>query len=96
MKSITEEGCAFANASGGVILIGVDDRNSIKGVKLDNSKRSALQNSLGEISPALQCEFYMVEVEGKSVAVIEVPSGLINRMCFRVQYIFDKDLILKN
>ena len=76
LKSITEEVCAFANASGGVILIGVDDRNTIKGVKLDNSKRSALQNSLGEISPALQCEFYMVEVEGKSVAVIEVPSGL--------------------
>lgn len=76
LKSITEEVCAFANASGGVVLIGVDDKNTIKGVTLDNSKRSALQNSLGEISPPLQCEFYMVEVEGKSVAVIEVPSGL--------------------
>lgn len=76
LKSITEEVCAFANASGGVVLIGVDDKNTIKGVTLDNSKRSALQNSLGEISPLLQCDFYMVEVEGKSVAVIEVPSGL--------------------
>lgn len=76
LKSITEEVCAFANASGGVILIGVDDKNTIKGVALDNSKRSALQNSLREISPALQFEFYMVEIEGKSVAVIEVPSGL--------------------
>jgi ATP-dependent DNA helicase RecG len=76
MKSITEEVCAFANASGGVVLIGVDDKNSIKGITLDNAKRSALQNSLKEISPALQCDFYIVEVEGKSVAVIEVPSGL--------------------
>lgn len=76
LKSITEEVCAFANASGGVVLIGVDDKNTIKGVTLDNSKRSAIQNSLGEISPPLQCDFYMVEVEGKSVAVIEVPSGL--------------------
>jgi ATP-dependent DNA helicase RecG len=76
LKSITEEVCAFANASGGVVLIGVDDKNNIKGVTLDNSKRSALQNSLGEISPSLQCDFYMVEVEDKSVAVIEVPSGL--------------------
>jgi len=76
LKSITEEVCAFANASGGVVLIGVDDKNTIKGVTLDNSKRSALQNSLGEISPPLQCDFYMVEVEGKAVAVIEVPSGL--------------------
>jgi ATP-dependent DNA helicase RecG len=76
MKSITEEVCAFANASGGVVLIGVDDKNKIKGITLDNAKRSALQNSLKEISPALQCDFYMVEVEGKSVAVIEVPSGV--------------------
>jgi ATP-dependent DNA helicase RecG len=76
MKSITEEVCAFANASGDVVLIGVDDKNKIKGVEIDNNKRSALQNSLKEISPTLQCDFYMLEVEGKSVAVIEVPSGI--------------------
>ena len=75
LKSITEEVCAFANASGGVVLIGVDDKNIIKGVTIDNSKRSAIQNSIGEISPSLQCEFYIVEVDGKNVAVIEVPSG---------------------
>ncbi|MFZ2284912.1 MAG: ATP-binding protein [Lutibacter sp.] len=33
LKSITEEICAFANASGGVVLIGVDDKNTIKGTK---------------------------------------------------------------
>jgi ATP-dependent DNA helicase RecG len=75
LKSITEEVCAFANASGGVVLIGVDDKNTIKGVNIDNSKRSAIQNSIGEISPPLQCEIYIVEVDGKNVAVIEVASG---------------------
>jgi ATP-dependent DNA helicase RecG len=75
LKSITEEVCAFANASGGFILIGVDDKNTIKGVTIDNSKRSAIQNSIGEISPALQCEFYIVDVDGKDIAVIDVPSG---------------------
>lgn len=75
LKSITEEVCAFANASGGVVLIGVDDKNTIKGVTIDNSKRSAIQNSIGEISPPLQCEFYIVEVEGVNIAVIEVLSG---------------------
>lgn len=45
LKGITEEVCAFANASGGVVLIGVDDKNVIKGVTLDNSKRSSIQNS---------------------------------------------------
>lgn len=75
IKGITEEVCAFANASGGVVLIGVDDSNNIKGVTIDNSKRSAIQNSIKEISPSLRCEFYIIEVDGLNVAVIEVPSG---------------------
>ncbi len=75
IKEITEEVCAFANASGGIVLIGVDDANTIKGITIDNGKRSAIQNSINEISPALKCEFYIVEVDGKDMAVIEVPSG---------------------
>lgn len=75
VKGITEEVCAFANASGGVVLIGVDDANNIKGLTIDNSKRSAIQNSIKEISPSLRCDFYIVEVDGLNVAVIEVPSG---------------------
>ena len=75
LKGITEEVCAFANAAGGVVLIGVDDNNVIKGVSIDNGKRSAIQNSIVEISPKLHCEFYIVDVDGKDVAVIDVPSG---------------------
>jgi ATP-dependent DNA helicase RecG len=75
IKEITEEVCAFANASGGIVLIGVDDTNTIKGITIENGKRSAIQNSINEISPALKCEFYIVEVDGKDIAVIEVPSG---------------------
>ena len=75
VKEISEEVCAFANAAGGVVLIGVDDKNEIKGVIVDNSKRSAIQNSIGEITPAIHCTLTMVEVDGKSVGVIEVPSG---------------------
>lgn len=76
VKGVTEEVCAFANASGGVVLIGVDDTNIIKGVTIENGKRSAIQNSIKEISPSLKCDFYIVEVDGSDVAVIEVPSGL--------------------
>jgi ATP-dependent DNA helicase RecG len=53
VKELTEEVCGFANAAGGVLLIGVNDVNQIKGVSIDNTKRSAIQNSLGEITPAL-------------------------------------------
>ena len=75
IKEITEEVCAFANASGGVVLIGVDDANNIKGITIDNAKRSAIQNSINEISPVLKCDFNIIEVDGKNIAVIEVPSG---------------------
>ncbi len=75
IKEITEEVCAFANASGGVVLIGVDDENTIKGITIDNAKRSAIQNSINEISPVIKCDFNIVEVDAKDIAVIEVPSG---------------------
>ena len=75
VRELSEEICAFANAQGGFILIGVTDRNEIVGCAIDNSKRSAIQQSIGEISPQIQCSLYSVEVEGKEVWVIEVPKG---------------------
>ena len=57
------------------MLIGVNDRNEILGCTIDNAKRSAIQNSLSEITPNLPCSLTMVEVDGKTVGVIEVPSG---------------------
>lgn len=75
VKELSEEVCAFANAAGGVVLIGIDDKNMLKGVIIDNAKRSAIQNSIGEITPSLHCSISIVEVDGKSIGVIEVPSG---------------------
>jgi ATP-dependent DNA helicase RecG len=75
VRELTEEICAFANAAGGIVLIGVDDQNRILGVAIDNAKRSAIQNSIGDITPSLHCNLSIVEVDGKSIGVIEVPSG---------------------
>ena len=75
VREISEEVCAFANAAGGILLIGVNDNNQITGVNIDNYKRSAIQNSLGEISPSLHCSLSFIEIEGKNVGIIEVPSG---------------------
>ena len=75
VKEISDEVAGFANAAGGYLLIGVDNDNQIIGAEIDNNKRSAIQDTIGEISPALKCEFYPVDVEGKKVWVIDVPSG---------------------
>lgn len=69
LKGIAEEVCAFANAAGGTLLVGVDDHGLILGTAIDNNKRSNLQSSLNAISPKLQYEFYMVAVDGKEVWV---------------------------
>ena len=75
VRELTEEICAFANADGGYLLIGIDDNGQIIGTSLENDKRSAIQGSISEISPTLHCELYTVNIEDKTVWVIDVPSG---------------------
>jgi ATP-dependent DNA helicase RecG len=75
VKDLTEEICAFSNAAGGTLLIGVDDDNIVQGIAFNNAKRSALQNSINAITPSLHCNIYTVPIDGKQIAVIEVPSG---------------------
>ena len=75
VKELTGEVCAFANAAGGVLLIGVNDSKEIKGVNIGNTKHSAIQDSLNEISPHLLCSLSLIEVDDKTIGVIEAPSG---------------------
>ena len=75
VRDIVEEVCSFANSAGGYLLIGVDDSSQIVGVEIDNVKRSAIQGSIGEISPMLHYEMYNVPVDDKIVWVIDIPSG---------------------
>ena len=75
VRELTEEVCSFLNAAGGYLLIGVNDDSEIVGAEIDNSKRSAIQGSIGEISPMCHYNMYDVDIDGKKVWVIEVPSG---------------------
>lgn len=75
VRELTEEICAFANADGGYLLIGVDNNGQVVGTNLENDKRSAIQGSISEISPALHCELYAVCMENKTVWVVDIPSG---------------------
>ena len=47
---LAEEVCGLANAEGGFVFVGVDDDNQIVGASIDNAKRSAVIDSLGEIT----------------------------------------------
>ena len=52
-KSLPSEVCAFANASGGRIFIGVDDRGKIVGTDVSNAARSRVQDTINQIEPRL-------------------------------------------
>ena len=75
VRELAEEACGFANADGGFVFIGVDDDNQLVGVNIDNAKRSAVIDSLGEITPQLPFEFYPLSVGGVEIWVVEIPRG---------------------
>jgi len=52
-KSLASEVCAFANASGGRIFIGVDDNGKIVGTDVSNTARSRIQDTINQIEPKL-------------------------------------------
>lgn len=74
-REIAEEVCAFANAAGGLVLIGVDDFNTIHGVSVNNKIRSEIQDALSNITPKLSCKFKDFTLPEGNIFVIEVPSG---------------------
>ena len=76
VRDLAEEVCAFANASGGFLIIGVDDKtNNIHGVEIDNRTRATIQDVIGDISPAVRTEMYHANVDGKTVWMIDVSQG---------------------
>jgi len=70
-KTLIEEVCAFANSSGGYILMGVADEGKIKGIDTSNRNRSKVQDILGRLEPKLNTK---VEVK-ENLIVIHVPEG---------------------
>ena len=63
--------CAFANAAGGRILIGVDEQGRMVGVKDPNRTISEIQTFARNIDPPLVLEIERVD----DILVVSVPSG---------------------
>ena len=70
-KSLIEEVCAFANSSGGHILMGVADNGTIKSIDTDNRIRSKIQDIVNRLQPKLDIS---IEVK-EDIIVIHVPEG---------------------
>ena len=70
-KDIASEVCAFANASGGRVFIGVDDSGRIVGTDTSNTARSRIQDTINKIEPRLNVSIDILD----RVIVLTVPEG---------------------
>ncbi len=73
-RAISKTACAFANASGGRILIGVSDRGKVVGVPAGevDSLQQRLEGAIQAISPVPFHKIMVEEKEGRKVIAIEV------------------------
>ena len=70
-KSIASEVCAFANASGGRVFIGVDDSGKIVGTDTSNAARSRVQDTINKLEPRLTVDIAIHD----DIMVVTVPEG---------------------
>ena len=63
--------CAFANSSGGKIVLGVKDNGNIKGYKLSNKDRARLIDIIQSIKPNIEIKIKEIE----DLVIIVVPEG---------------------
>lgn len=74
-SDLADEICAFANAAGGVVIIGVDDNGKTVGVTMDNVTRSRLQNVLNTIEPKLDVSVQELTRDRKTIVCLQCTSG---------------------
>ena len=78
-ESLAEEIAAFANANGGVILIGVDDEGEIVGIDrqdLDRTEKTVVEVCRDNIDPMVHILTEKLRIDDKNLLKIEVPRSL--------------------
>lgn len=73
-KELPTEVCAFANASGGKVYIGVHDDGYVVGTDTSNAARSRIQDTINKIEPHLNVKFD-VDLD-ESIVILTVPEGI--------------------
>lgn len=70
-KKIAQEIVAFANASGGRIFLGIDDKNNIKGVGITNKLKSQIQDIARNCDPSM-----IIKLESfEKILIINIAEG---------------------
>lgn len=74
--ALAKEMAAFANTSGGLILVGIDDDGTVAGFDDDkNYEEWSMNIARTSVSPALSIEYQSLEIAGKHIAILNIPKG---------------------
>lgn len=74
-SDLANEICAFANPTGGTIIVGIDDKGNTIGITTDNITRSRLQNVFSTIEPHIDVAVQELIRDGKNVLCLQCKSG---------------------
>ncbi|XCN74222.1 MAG: RNA-binding domain-containing protein [Candidatus Electrothrix aestuarii] len=78
---------AFANTSGGNLLIGVDDNGTIKGVDIGKETLQNWNNTIKQAcSPSILPESSIISYEGKKVALLFIPEYPVKPVSCKGRY----------
>lgn len=69
--TIAKDICAFANANGGKIFLGISDKGELKGIEITNKLKSQIQDYARNIVPSLTLQIESID----TILVITVPEG---------------------
>jgi len=76
-ESIVREISAFANANGGVIMVGVEDSGAVTGIgsEKQNDEEWSVNVARNNITPAIIVDVSFVHLDDKKILCIDVPKG---------------------
>jgi len=78
-ESLADEIVSFANANGGVILIGVDDDNQIVGIDrqdIDTTEKTVVEICSDNVNPMVYIVTEKLRIDDKNLLKIDVPPSL--------------------
>jgi len=75
-ERLAREVVSFANMNGGRILLGVEDNGAVSGVRRANLQAWLMDTVIGRyVTPQIIPDYAEVDVDGATVAVVDVPLG---------------------
>ena len=75
-KDLAREIAAFANTGGGTLIIGVDDKSQIIGVRDFKKTEQIITNTLNHnCQPSIQAAISRIKISGQTLVVVEVKEG---------------------